>query len=115
MDQSKLGGRALAVFRAAERGEARLIVSAIVLAELYFLNAKHGYFPDFAQLYTQLVAKPYVRLVELDPQDVLDFSRDASVPEMHDRIIAGLARRLGYPLITRDGTVRAAGLVPVVW
>jgi len=47
--------------------------------------------------------------------DVLDFDHDAAVPEMHDRIIVGLARRLGASCISRDPLVVSSGLAPVVW
>jgi PIN domain nuclease of toxin-antitoxin system len=114
-NRAKLSRRALAIFQAAERGETMLIISAIALAELYFLHVKHRLFPDFAQVYARLAQEPYIRLVAFAPEDVLDFAADAAIPEMHDRIIVGLARRLGRPLMTKDASIVASGLVPVAW
>jgi predicted nucleic acid-binding protein len=111
----KLSARAAAVFQAAERGETRLIISAIVIAELFYADKKHGLFESFGQAYADLRAKPYFRIVPFFADDVLDFERDAAVPEMHDRIIAGLARRFGAPLITSDPQIEAANLVEVMW
>jgi hypothetical protein len=46
---------------------------------------------------------------------VLDFDRDQAIPEMHDRIIVGLARTLRAPLITSDVVIRQSGIVQVEW
>ncbi len=111
----KLSARTRRIFQAAERGETRIVISAIVVAELFYLDRKHGIFDDFATIYDILRSNPYFQLIAFDPDDVLDFVRDAAIPEMHDRIIAGLARRLDAPLITVDPIITASGLVEVVW
>jgi predicted nucleic acid-binding protein len=98
----KLSAPAATIFEAAERGETRLIISAIVIAELFYADKKHHLFLDFGQIYESLKAKPYFRLVAFNPDDVADFDRDDLVPEMHDRIIVGLARRISAPIITSD-------------
>ena len=46
---------------------------------------------------------------------VLDFAKDAAVPEMHDRMIVGLARRLEAPVITSDALIAATNLVEIAW
>ena len=51
----------------------------------------------------------------MDAEDILDFERDTSVSEMHDRIIVGVARRLGVPLLTADRNITASGLIEIVW
>ena len=37
-----------------------------------------------------------------------------TVPDMPDRIIAATALRLGLPLVTRDQSIRAAG-IEIIW
>lgn len=54
-------------------------------------------------------------MVEFAPSDVLDFDQDAAVPEMHDRMIIGVARRLAAACLSRDPLMAESGLVPVVW
>jgi PIN domain nuclease of toxin-antitoxin system len=103
------------IFEFAKRHETRLIFSAIVIAEMYFANKKHHLFDDFKQIYQNLKSESYVQLVNFGSEDVLDFDRDASIPEMHDRIIAGLAQRIRTPLLTQDASIIASGLVTVVW
>jgi PIN domain nuclease of toxin-antitoxin system len=38
-----------------------------------------------------------------------------SLPDPHDRLIAGTAVRLGVPLLTADVRIAASGRVPVLW
>lgn len=85
------------------------------MAEMYFANAKHGWFPDFAQTYHDLMSSPHFQFEAFNVEDVLRFTADAAVPEMHDRIIAGLARRLGAPLIASDPLIVQAKIVKTVW
>lgn len=111
----KLSRRAAEIFTAAESGAARLLVSAITIAELYYANQKWEWFDDFNQVYQDLQSKPYFQLVAFTADDVLQFALDSSIPEMHDRIIAGLAQRLEAPLLTSDSLIAEANAVRIVW
>jgi PIN domain nuclease of toxin-antitoxin system len=111
----RLSSTASEIFQAAERGETRLIVSAIVVAEMYFVNQKTNVFPDLHATYWQIRSKPYFRFVPVTSKAMLDFDHDAAIPDMHDRIIVGLARRLSVPVITTDKLITASGLVKIVW
>lgn len=115
VNQRKLSPRAREIFAAAERGDTRLVVSSVVIAELYYADKKYGLFSDFRALFQRLLNTPHYRLVPFNARHVLDSDADAAVPEMHDRIIAGLARRLGAPLITSDPEIASTAFVTVVW
>ena len=88
---------------------------AIVLAELFFLNEKAGRALDFAVEYERLRDSGQFVFVAFSPEDVLDFAADAAVPEMHDRMIVGVARRLGATCLSVDRQIVDSGLVPVAW
>jgi PIN domain nuclease of toxin-antitoxin system len=103
------------IFAAAERGETEIVLSVIVMAELFHMLRKKTLQEDFATIYAAIKRKPYFRLVSFRPDDVLDFERDRAIPEMHDRIIVGLARRLDAPMITSDSIITASGLVRIAW
>jgi predicted nucleic acid-binding protein len=111
----KLGSHAKAIFEAAEKGETELVISAISAAEFYYSNAKNGWFTDFTALYATLRSKPYLLFVPFEADDVDDFTAHSAVPEMHDRIIAGLAQRLDAPLITNDPLIIQSGVVKTAW
>ena len=111
----KLGKQALAIFEAAERGETWLIVPAISIAEMYYVNKKHTFFDNFDAVYHAIKSKPYFALVDFSSDDVLQFDQNTAIPEMHDRIITGLARRLNVPLVTADSQITASKIVEIIW
>jgi predicted nucleic acid-binding protein len=84
----KLSEPARAIFVAAKRGETTLILSAITIAEVYFSDRKFEHFKDFTAVYEALKTRPEFEIMSFNADDVLDFNRDAAVPEMHDRGIS---------------------------
>lgn len=79
------------------------------------MNEKLGRQLDFAAEVQRLRASGQFVLVPFLPEDVSDFETDQAVPEMHDRIITGVARRLKAALLTRDPRIAASHLVPTIW
>jgi PIN domain nuclease of toxin-antitoxin system len=115
LNDPKLSPAARAILAEAEANRTLLVISAIVMAELYYVNLKRQWFTDFAAVFNQVVGMPFVRFVAFEHIHTLDFLRDDRVPEMHDRIIAGIARRLGAPLISSDLAIASSGVVNVIW
>ena len=115
IEHRKLGSQAREVFSAAERGLAVLIVSPIVVAELYYTNKKQSLFPDFQKVYSEIKSQPQFLFVTTSVDDIKDFMLLETVPEMHDRIIVGHARRLSVPLVTNDRVIQASGSVETIW
>lgn len=111
----KLSRTARLVFESANHGDTGLIVPSIVIAELYYVNQRHNHFQSFAATFRSLSESSFVYFVDFRADDVVDFDIDVAVPEMHDRIITGVARRLGTPLITRDPMIVASGLIQTIW
>jgi len=62
-----------------------------------------------------LLETPHFQFVPFTPSHVLDFLKDDDIPEMHDRMIAGLATRLRSPLLTHDQKIVAPDTVRVGW
>jgi predicted nucleic acid-binding protein len=115
VDSPRLGRRAAQAFKEADSGAAIIFIPAIVLAELYYMNVKLGRRLDFHQTLLRLQQSGQFVLLPLLPEDMAEFEADQAVPEMHDRIIAGVARRLSAPLLTRDPQIAGSGLVVTVW
>jgi len=114
-DDPQLSPAVRAIFEAAEANRTLLVVPAIVMAELYYVNLKRGWFADFASVFSEVISKPFLRFVAFEHSHVLEFTKDTAVPEMHDRIIVGVARRLGAPLLTADIAISTARVVNVIW
>jgi PIN domain nuclease of toxin-antitoxin system len=111
----RLGAQASAVFDEGVRGQAVIYVPAIVLAELYYLNEKQKQPLEFKVEFARLQNSGQFIFIPFSPEDVLDFAVTATVSEMHDRIIIGVARRLGAACLSIDSAIAASQLVPVVW
>jgi PIN domain nuclease of toxin-antitoxin system len=111
----RLSPTARAVFTAAEANRTVLVISAIVMAELYYVNRKQKWFADFEAVFNLMTSKSFVRFIAVEHSHVLDFVQDDNIPEMHDRIIAGVARRMGAPWVTMDIAITSAGVARVIW
>lgn len=110
-----LGANAKNAFDEGKSGNAVIYIPSIVLAELYYLNKKQGGLIDFAAEFARLENGSQFEFVGFDAEDVLDFTADDAVPEMHDRIIAGVARRLSAGCLTRDRKIVDSKIVKIVW
>jgi PIN domain nuclease of toxin-antitoxin system len=104
----KLSPNAKACFDEGQNGQALIYISPIVLAELFYLNEKFGEPIDFAAEYDRFTQAAQYVLPPLTSAEILDLKIDQAVSEMHDRLIAGLARRLGAVLISRDNRTGAS-------
>jgi PIN domain nuclease of toxin-antitoxin system len=111
----KLGANAQAAFLEGEQGQARIYVPSIVVAELYYLNVKYNQPLAFAQEYERLTEGGQFHFVDFRAVDVLRFDLLAAIPEMHDRMIVGVAHALQLPLLTRDSEIIASGVVHTIW
>lgn len=115
MGLPQLGANALAAFRAGEQGQAHIVLPSIVLAELYYLNVKLGSPLNFTNEVKRLENATQFLFVDFSLADVLRFDQLTAIPEMHDRIIAGVAFVRGCPCLTRDPLIVNSGLISIVW
>ena len=94
---AKLGTNAQSAFQQAEQGQGTIHVPSIVVAEMYYLMAKQGQTHLFAGVYQRLSVAAHIRFLDFRAEDILEFDALIAIPEMHNRIIAGDAHRLGLP------------------
>jgi len=112
-----LGPRAKAHFLAAERREALIYVPAAVVLEVGLLsravriNLRRSVREFFGDLFSNPAFQPHdLTASQVFDADELRFTRDP-----FDALICAAARELSLPLLTRDGAIRAAGAVKVLW
>jgi PIN domain nuclease of toxin-antitoxin system len=113
--QPRLGEHARAAFIAAEQGQAILYIPSIVVAELYYVNVKLGQPLNFPHEFQRLATAGQFRFVDFTATDVLQFDALSAIQEMHDRIVVGVARALGLPLLTSDRAILTSGVVQTIW
>ncbi|MCX7855601.1 MAG: PIN domain-containing protein [Anaerolineae bacterium] len=102
------------VFRRAFAGEATLVLSPIVLLELYGLIRKARAPIDFMAELT-LFERPPFRIEPITVDDLRLLDRLDEIPELHDRLIAALALRLQAPILSCDPLISACSEVTCVW
>jgi|ERR1043165_6608957 PIN domain nuclease of toxin-antitoxin system len=114
-ESQNLGPQAAKAFDDAENGKALIYVSAMVLAELFYVNERNTKPIHFAQSYTALSEIANVVFCDVTPKDILEFEKDQPISEMHDRIVVGLARRTGAILLTNNDAIVSSKIVPTAW
>lgn len=112
-----LGTRARRHFEAAERQQALIYVPAAVTWELSLLarvgrvNLRRSVRAFFDELFSNPAYQPFALTADqVYLADELRFTRDP-----FDALVVASARALGTPLLTRDASIREAGVVPVIW
>jgi len=108
---SKLGDE---IFQGAFAGKVTLILSPIVLLELYGLARKVKAPFDFATELTLFEQAPF-RIEPITSADLRLLDRLSAIPELHDRLIAATALRLSVPILTCDPLINACADVACVW
>ena len=111
----KLGVSAKSAFDEAGNGQARIWISSIVVAEIYYLLAKQNRSILFSEVFEKITSAGQFEFADFIARDVLTFERLASIPEMHDRIIATLAEKLAAPCLTKDEHIKASGVIKTIW
>lgn len=111
----RLSPAAQAVFRLAEAGLARIVVPAIVVAEVYFLTVKRPPALLPSQLLQHLDALYGFALSALGKPQLEVMDTLADVPELHDRLIAADALIHNAPIITRDVSLHRAKSIRAIW
>ncbi|MBI3959244.1 MAG: PIN domain-containing protein [Chloroflexi bacterium] len=111
----RLSVAARGVFDEGVAQSAILVIPVIVLAELFYLNEKAGRPFDFAAIFARLQESGQFEILLLYAQDIVDFASDDTVTEMHDRIIAGVARRLNAACVSRDRNITESPQIKVIW
>ena len=104
-----------AVFRLAAAGAARIIVPAIVVAELYYLSLKLGAPVHVADLLEDINRSLEFEFSELGQAQLTQMEEVGGVTEMHDRLIAAEALVWQAPIITVDGTLSRSRSVETIW
>ena len=103
------------VFRMAGTGEARVIVPAIVVAELYYLSEKVGIPLTPSDLMERLDQLTGIELSVMGLEQLELLPLLTEIPEMHDRLIAAAAMALDAAIVTRDPDLLASPQVATVW
>ena len=112
---SRLSVAAAEVFRMAESSGGKLIIPAIVVAELFFLAVKAGDPIPPSALFDDLASRSWIEFSDLGRAQLEYLDRLPEIPEMHDRLIAAESIIRDAPLVTRDRLIAASAAVETIW
>jgi PIN domain nuclease of toxin-antitoxin system len=112
---SKLPSSVRAIFTEANSGRACLIISYVVLLELFYLYKKLDCTEEFRNRLKDLEISVSFRLEPVSIQDIVMLPEFESIPEMHDRILVIQAARLGVPIVTKDVSIRKSNQIVSIW
>lgn len=115
MYPQRLGKQARNTFDEIGRGEAKLLIPVIVLAELIFTIENKPIRADLDDILEGIYANSNIEFVEFDLQSALKLRELKQIPEMHDRMIVASALKHNASLITLDESITKSKLVKVVW
>ena len=115
LDSSKLSPAADRAFRQVEQGQARLLVPAIVVAELIFIVERGRLSADIGELLRQIESADNFEICTLGQDQLACLKEQRTISTMHDRFIVCEALLRQAKLITKDEEIHRAGVVPVVW
>lgn len=114
VDSPRLSESGRRIFQDALAGEVMLILSPIVLLELYGLLRKVKAPVDWeAEL--SLLEQPPFWIEPITTEDLRLLNRLETIFELHDRLIAATALRLNAPILTCDPQIHACPAVRCVW
>lgn len=113
---TKLSAKAKAIFENVDSGQDSIFIPCIVFFELFYLIEKKRIIVDFDNFISTVSAS---KNYKVEPLCLSIIKESRAIPkemvsDPWDRIIAATSIYLGFPLITRDKSLRKIGL-KTIW
>jgi PIN domain nuclease of toxin-antitoxin system len=102
MDSPKLSQGARAIFDACERGEAVIIIPAIVLLECIDIFDKKKVNLNFEEIVLKILQANNFIFSEINWSLILEVNKIKGLKDLHDRIIVATAKIFDAFLISKD-------------
>ncbi len=115
LEKRKLSQFVKSVFTEMESGNVVIHVPMMVCAEILYLSEGGKIDTALAEVADALKKFPCLREFPMSFAAHETASQISDIPELHDRLIAGVARLLGLELMTNDPMIRASQFVKTVW
>ena len=114
-DSPRLSLGANRCFKLIEEGKAKLLIPAIVMAEIIYIVEKGKVEANVDNLVDRIREAENFELSPLGIDQLLCLKDQKSIQEMHDRLIVCEALLNGAKIITKDEKIKEAGVVEVLW
>lgn len=111
----RLSEGATRVFNEALSEKATLLVHHVAIAELFWILQKHNQLDLYGPLLRDYQTIPYYRIEPMEWADLGNLATMHEIPEMHDRLQAIAAIRLGASMVTKDPLIQGCSQVKCLW
>ncbi len=114
----RLSQSARQAFHQIDAKQARLVIPAVVLSEMFMVIEKQRLPippPSFLTIVQRLPRIENILLSSLTYEIVVHSSALTAIPDIFDRLIVAESHRLNVPLNTGDTVITQSQLVKVVW
>lgn len=102
------------IFEKADRGEVLIIVPAPTLFEIAYLSRKGRFDISFDRLDELFNSGGGYQALALNFEMIKTAFEITDIPELHDKLISGVARHLKVPVLTNDPVIIASQFVKTV-
>lgn len=115
LDSAKLSFNANEAFKTVEQGKAKLLIPAIVVAEIIFIVQSGKVQTDLDSLLLKIQESDNFQILPLGLDELICLKEQTEIPEMHDRFIVCEAVVHKAKIITKDKEIKDSGVAEVVW
>ena len=114
-DSPKLSFAANRSFKEIEEGKAKLLIPAIVIAEIIYIVERGKVEADLNNLIKRIQEAHNFEFSPLEFNQLLCLKDQTEIHEMHDQLIVCEALLSGAKIIIKDKKIRDSGFVKVLW
>lgn len=107
IDSPKLSKKARAVFDSCEKGEAVIIIPAIVLLECIDVFDKKKVALNFDDMVLKIANSNNFIFSEINWSLILETNKVKGLKDLHDRVIVATARIFDAPLVSKDKIIKS--------
>ena len=115
IDSPKISKNANECFKEVEKGDAKLFIPAIVIAEIIFILERSKVKADLEEIFKRIEEAKNFEICSLDVEQLHCLKEQIKIPEMHDRFIVCETLSHNARLITKDKEIKESGIVEVIW
>ena len=115
IDSPKLGLDANKCFERVEKGKAKLLIPAIVIAEIIFILESGKVKADLEEIFKRIEEAENFDISPLGVKQLRCLKEQIKISEMHDRLIVCETLIHNAKLVTKDNEIKEAGIVKVIW
>jgi predicted nucleic acid-binding protein len=115
LEKRKMPKKVKAIYEEAQKGNFKVFIPSIVLAELAYLSEKQRIDTNISEVKKLLNTYPTITELPLSIEIIEKAFEISDVPELHDRLIAGTAKKINAPLLTNDPDINNSSYVKSIW